>query len=143
MQPAFAKQPCSLVKPLALAAGAALVAWVLYSGYMVNHASVPAALSGAGPIGFTLLWMGAAALYFLPTFVSTRKRNAGAIFALNLFLGWTVLGWVVALAWALTKGPQDPFAQREALARLTEQPGPGDGQPAATAQPERVREVTR
>ena len=61
----------------------------------------------------------------------------------NVLLGWTLLGWVVALVWALTKDPQDPFAQREALARLMEQPGPGDGQPAATAQPERAREVTR
>ena len=39
------------------------------------------------------------------------------MFALNLFLGWTLLGWVVALVWARTKDPQDPFAQREALAR--------------------------
>ena len=42
--------------------------------------------------------------YFLPTIVgaSRGKRNAGAIFAMNLFLGWTVLGWVMALVWALT-----------------------------------------
>ena len=43
------------------------------------------------------------AVYFLPTFIGFRKANAGAIFALNLLLGWTVLGWVGALIWALTK----------------------------------------
>jgi len=44
-------------------------------------------------------------VYFTPTFVAyhRRKRNSGAIFALNLFLGWTLLGWVISLVWALTK----------------------------------------
>jgi hypothetical protein len=44
----------------------------------------------------------ALALYFLPTMIGLRKRNAGAIFALNLLLGWTLIGWIVALVWALT-----------------------------------------
>ena len=43
------------------------------------------------------------ALYFVPTMIGLRKRNAGAIFALNLLLGWTLVGWVVSLVWALTK----------------------------------------
>lgn len=43
------------------------------------------------------------AVYFLPTMIGLRKRNAGAIFALNLLLGWTLVGWVVSLVWALTK----------------------------------------
>jgi hypothetical protein len=42
------------------------------------------------------------ALYFLPTIIGWHKRNAGAIFVLNLLLGWTLVGWVVALVWALT-----------------------------------------
>jgi len=46
-------------------------------------------------------------IYFLPTVSAAvrRKTNAGAIFALNLFLGWTLVGWVVALSWSLTEGP--------------------------------------
>lgn len=42
--------------------------------------------------------------YFVPTFIaySRKKTNAGAIFALNLFLGWSLIGWVVALVWALS-----------------------------------------
>ena len=45
--------------------------------------------------------------YFLPTFVAARRdhRNAGAIAALNFFLGWTFIGWVIALVWALTNEP--------------------------------------
>lgn len=42
--------------------------------------------------------------YFLPTMValSRRHQNGVAIFALNLLLGWTFLGWVIALIWSLT-----------------------------------------
>lgn len=42
-------------------------------------------------------------LYFLPTIIGNRKRNANAIFVLNLFLGWTFIGWVIALVWAVSK----------------------------------------
>lgn len=45
----------------------------------------------------------ATALYFLPAILGRKKRNANAIFAFNLLLGWTFLGWVAALVWALTK----------------------------------------
>jgi Superinfection immunity protein len=39
------------------------------------------------------------AFYFLPTLIAflRQRRNKLAIFLLNLFLGWTVLGWVVSL----------------------------------------------
>jgi hypothetical protein len=41
-------------------------------------------------------------MYFLPTIVALArsKRDALAIFLLNLFLGFTVIGWIVALVWA-------------------------------------------
>lgn len=43
-------------------------------------------------------------IYFVPSIVASerKKRNTSAIIALNLFLGWTLVGWVVALVWALT-----------------------------------------
>ena len=43
--------------------------------------------------------------YFLPTVVgiSNKKRNQTAIFILNLFAGWTLIGWIVALVWATCK----------------------------------------
>jgi hypothetical protein len=41
--------------------------------------------------------------YFLPFAIAFNKKraNSGAIFALNLFFGWTLIGWVVALVWAM------------------------------------------
>jgi hypothetical protein len=41
-------------------------------------------------------------IYFLPTIVGWKKRNREAIFILNFCLGWTFLGWVIALVWAKT-----------------------------------------
>lgn len=54
-------------------------------------------------LGATILILGGLALYFLPAFVGRKKRNATAILALNLLLGWTLVGWVVAFVWALLK----------------------------------------
>jgi hypothetical protein len=50
-------------------------------------------------------------LYFLPSFVAVASghRNGGAIFLLNLFLGWTVLGWIGAVVWAV----RSPSNRRE------------------------------
>lgn len=50
-----------------------------------------------------------AALYLLPTVVAMLRArpNTLAIFVLNLFLGWSLVGWVVALVWALASA--DPL----------------------------------
>ena len=41
-------------------------------------------------------------LYFLPTIVALvrSKRDSVSIVLLNVFLGWTLIGWVIALVWA-------------------------------------------
>jgi Superinfection immunity protein len=43
------------------------------------------------------------ALYVVPTIVAVSRDmpNKGSTIAINLLLGWTVIGWVVALAMAL------------------------------------------
>ncbi len=44
-------------------------------------------------------------VYFLPALVAKSRNhpNAEAIRILNLCLGWTFLGWVIALVWAHTQ----------------------------------------
>ena len=42
-------------------------------------------------------------VYFIPSYVGRNKRNHTSIILLNLFLGWTFIGWVVALVWAAAK----------------------------------------
>ncbi len=46
-------------------------------------------------------------MYFLPSLVALArdKRDKVSIFLLNLFLGWSVIGWIVSLVWALKTDP--------------------------------------
>jgi hypothetical protein len=48
------------------------------------------------------LFLLAGGLYLLPGIVaqSRKVRNTGSIWVINIFLGWTVIGWIVALAMA-------------------------------------------
>jgi predicted membrane protein len=42
--------------------------------------------------------------YFIPTFVARSRghKDLGAIFFINLFIGWTLLGWLICLIWAMS-----------------------------------------
>jgi len=46
-------------------------------------------------------------LYFLPWIIALvrGKRDTLGIFLLNFFLGWTFIGWIVALVWAVKADP--------------------------------------
>lgn len=59
-------------------------------------------------VGFAIVFI---FLYFIPTLAAIRKQCLGSVFVLNLFLGWTLVGWVVALAWAL-KDPVPPKREK-------------------------------
>ncbi len=43
-------------------------------------------------------------VYFFPSYVAMDRGHPskGGIIVINLFLGWTFLGWVIALAWAFS-----------------------------------------
>lgn len=58
--------------------------------------------------------------YFLPAIIANRRgHNSGAaIFVLNLFLGWTFLGWVIALVWAFTGDTRSAARARTESAQL-------------------------
>ena len=51
-------------------------------------------------------------LYFVPARVAYRRHHPACvpILALNIFLGWTLLGWMGVLVWALSR-PTSPPAQ--------------------------------
>ena len=55
--------------------------------------------------GSTITFLVLILMYFLPTIVAFMRQqyNTTSIFILNLFLGWSVIGWVVALVWAFKK----------------------------------------
>src|SRR2546430_14220253 len=45
-------------------------------------------------------------LYFLPAYLARKKPDFTSILLLNLLAGWTFIGWIIALIWALTAKPQ-------------------------------------
>jgi hypothetical protein len=52
----------------------------------------------------TLLVM--TAIYFLPTLIAAhRGHSVTGILLLNVFLGWTGIGWAALLLWALLSRP--------------------------------------
>ena len=77
--------------------------------------------------------------YFVPFFVAAgRKHRFGvAIGLVNLFLGWTVLGWFGAMIWAVNRDirdPRDEPASPDPLyfmnePQLSERPLHGESQP--------------
>jgi hypothetical protein len=47
-------------------------------------------------------------LYLLPSFVALVRKhhNPGPLIVVNVLLGWTLLGWVAALAMAFSNPPK-------------------------------------
>ena len=56
---------------------------------------------------WVVIGIGVTLVYFVPAIVamSAKHHNTTAIFVLNLFLGWTLIGWASALVWACTRPP--------------------------------------
>lgn len=59
-------------------------------------------------LGNFLLVAVSLAVYFAPFMIALWRghRNTGAIMTLNLFLGWTLIGWVGALVWSVLAGQE-------------------------------------
>jgi hypothetical protein len=48
------------------------------------------------------------AIYFAPTIVAWGKPQVLSVFALNLLLGWSIVGWGIAMIWALYREDGKP-----------------------------------
>jgi hypothetical protein len=61
-------------------------------------------LSEFGVVEFFVIFA-ALMVYFIPSWIAGSRNhpNSWPIFIVNLFLGWTYIGWVIALAWASSK----------------------------------------
>ena len=66
-------------------------------------------------VAFFGVWIVAgAALYLTPLIVaSVRDRLVAPVAVINIFLGWTLLGWVAALAMAVTRRSPEEERGRE------------------------------
>jgi hypothetical protein len=59
-----------------------------------------------------------AAVYFLPAIIGSKRQvnNSGWLFVVNLLLGWSGLGWIGCLLWAVCgqTGAQDAYWRQRA-----------------------------
>ncbi|WP_259574263.1 superinfection immunity protein [Shewanella baltica] len=77
---------------------------IALTGYSYGMGQTPAnQLNEFGTFVSASFFLLAPVLYFYPLLEAYmhKQPNIYSIFALNLFLGWTLVGWVVALVWAL------------------------------------------
>jgi hypothetical protein len=69
-----------------------------------------------------------AGLYFQPFLCGMKKRNAVAIFVLNLFLGWTLVGWVAGIGLGIHPGGiQQTFPEVWTCGKCNSEVHAGDG----------------
>lgn len=61
-------------------------------------------MQAEGMLTTFIIWCIGFVLYFFPAAIASHRKhkNAGAILMLNLFLGWSCLGWIISLVWAST-----------------------------------------
>jgi hypothetical protein len=107
----------TLFATLYLAAMAFAAAPSLAIGHKSNsahHAAANSALSGVEAVASLLLVLAVivlvVALYMLPTIIAKdrRHRNVLPIALVNIFAGFTLLGWFAAFVWSLTADVHDP-----------------------------------
>lgn len=63
-----------------------------------SYLTLPPMDSATGVVGLVVIIL----VYFLPSIVAGSRHtiNTGAVIVINLLLGWSLIGWVIALAMA-------------------------------------------
>lgn len=63
--------------------------------------------SGGGLLGMLPMLFIMAPIYFLPTIIAVAKRNHRTkVILINIFLGWTIVLWILSLVWACKRDEQ-------------------------------------
>lgn len=94
-------------------------------------------LEGQNPAILFMMLAVSVAAYFLPTIIACCRNhtNTVSIMLINIFFGWTLIGWIAALIWSIqsvlqvdvqssgaspASPPSDKIASLEKLASLKE-----------------------
>jgi hypothetical protein len=104
------KLTIALIVPFLLAAIVALMFIVTFS---LTHGKIEDALFNSIVVG------GGAAGYLLPSFIA-GVRNAPhypIILGINILGGWTVIGWIAALIWAVIDKKDQPVVVQQFIYR--------------------------
>jgi len=75
----------------------------------MGHAAIGTARGAGAGLGLLILLVIGGAFYFLPSIIASVRKvpNLGSVIVINIFLGWTFIGWIVALAMAM-RSPLTP-----------------------------------
>ena len=94
--------------------------WVVLAWTMGQ--TPPYDLNAFGKVIAYSFFLAAPLLYLLPTYEAWRRhhRSLLAIGLVNVFLGWSLIGWVAAIAWAYTGSSRDNRAASKARPPWTE-----------------------
>ena len=67
-----------------------------------------------------IFWL---SLYFTPTIIGIvrKKKDTIAIAVLNMFLGWTFIGWIISLVWALKTDTQNQVVVQQVVTPSNEE----------------------
>jgi RsiW-degrading membrane proteinase PrsW (M82 family) len=87
---------------------------------MLSVPSVFLTLGGLAAVGLLILG------YCLPAIIASRRKhpNTTSITLLTLLLGWTLIGWVVALVWSTMNTPTAPANSTVPTAAAPQPKGP-------------------
>jgi hypothetical protein len=82
--------------------------------------------SAAGAVAGLVIIAILIALYFIPLIVAVLRKvpNVGSVGVVNFFLGWTFIGWVVALAMACRSADRNVVVNQYAAAAQAPPPPP-------------------
>ena len=63
-------------------------------------------------------------IYILPISLAYKNkiRNRHSLYVVNIFLGWTLIGWVVCLAWSVSSSREDAPSGSSYRQSLWQQP---------------------
>jgi Superinfection immunity protein len=92
---------------LGLAPEHKLWAFIVGFAFLCSLSTVPMSEHGtwADTLYLALISLLVIFIYFVPTAaaINGHHPNFSSIFIMNLFFGWTIAGWVVALFWAMRR----------------------------------------
>ena len=105
---------------------------------MHTLASSSGSNGGNAVAGFFII-LGYIVAYFVPTIVALARKvpSRGSVVVVNFLLGWTIVGWIVALAMACRSRPQPQYLVPPGWGPQggwTPPPGPEQGPPPGPAQ---------
>ena len=74
-----------------------------------------AAAGALSVLGLVCVGLISLLFYFLPAVIAGMRghQNTAAIFILTLLLGWTFIGWAVALVWSFTAVERPRYRDRD------------------------------